>query len=798
MKIKNKNTFYTMIVIIMLLAVGLMWGWAPSVYALAETPTETVTEVVIDPNYTYYIKVDNNQKFVWLGEDGETSSDTSIEYGKSFDTMTDLKEEYEDDSDRPQKEGHIFAHFVFADGDMQGQEVQLYSDFNSYGINTPVKIYAAYTKEYGFWIYWTETWTNTSGSFEKAYDEDITDELSNILANSNYILTGWKISDDPNNQVFAGTDLAIGKDFDAEKMPDLSVNQERNGGLLVIETTIMHSNVALQTAYGMVSPTSVKVPYGASFSLPVPSEVPGREFLGWCYSSGMRSAIPIPESLVTDGSGHGLSTWNYIDDVVLAAAWHTIGYKITYDLNGGSYPEGVTNANWYMVDDEVILNNPERAHYNFVGWKDVDTGIISSQTVIPQGTVGDKHYEAVWEVEPVEYTLTFTANNLSIGHMVIDGVYETINAKYDEIIVLPQVASGGFILKSGSTYYEQGSQFTVKGNQTFELVPKNREQLHNNATGYYEIWTYENLNNMVRTYPGSKYKMMTYITLPEDVNWVPITKFTGTFDGNGFTINDLIIQYGIAGANTTVTRANYGLFEENTGTIKNLNISQGGFGLYKYTASYSNVPVYCGFIAAKNSGTISYCRVSGSFFDFAYIAPYVQSVSGAICGYNTGRVEYCEVFETGVQLTTGFGGGIVGHNKGGVITHCEIALSNVSCYQEFENDTENGYSSGHYGAVGGIVGYAEGGTISYCDVASDVDIDYNGYSSDSRTLAPELGIIAGRSTSSTTYISNVANGTTGAINGLNVITWTTGALWWKETYTWDQAQYVGGTVGRYV
>ena len=94
--------------------------------------------------------------------------------------------------------------------------------------------------------------------------------------------------------------------------------------------------------------------------------------------------------------------------------------------------------------------------------------------------------------------------------------------------------------------------------------------------------------------------------------------------------------------------------------------------------------------------------------------------------------------------------------------------------------------------------YAEGGTVSYCDVASNVDVDYNGFSSSSRSLAPELGIIAGRSTSSTSYVSNVAEGTTGAINGLNVITWTTGALWWKETHTWDQAQYVGGTVGRYV
>ena len=97
---------------------------------------------------------------------------------------------------------------------------------------------------------------------------------------------------------------------------------------------------------------------------------------------------------------------------------------------------------------------------------------------------------------------------------------------------------------------------------------------------------------------------------------------------------------------------------------------------------------------------------------------------------------------------------------------------------------------GHYSAVGG--------TISGCSIASNVDIDYNGYSSNSRTLAPELGVIAGRSSTTTTFYSNTANGETGTGNGLQVITWTTGILWWKQTHTWDQAQYVGGNVGRYV
>lgn len=64
-------------------------------------------------------------------------------------------------------------------------------------------------------------------------------------------------------------------------------------------------------------------------------------------------------------------------------------------------------------------------------------------------------------------------------------------------------------------------------------------------------------------------------------------------------------------------------------------------------------------IAAINNGTISHCESLGSFFQFAYVSTSCESYSGAICGQNNGRVEYCEVFETGVELTTGFGGGVV-------------------------------------------------------------------------------------------------------------------------------------------
>ena len=464
-------------------------------------------------------------------------------------------------------------------------------------------------------------------------------------------------------------------------------------------------------------------------------------------------------------------------------------YSITYILNGGENSEN--NPVEYHLGDEIALEEAVREGYRFTGWFNEENEQVQT---LPTDNGGDIVLSAVWEYE---YTLSFTANNLSTDYMTIDGEYETIKAIQGEEVVLPDVNFGGFVLSSEGQFYEQASIFTVTDNRTFELVEKNREQLYNENLECYEIWTYNHLNQIVRDYPQCNYILMSNITQPENTNWTPISTFEGVFYGENYWINDLTIQYGLTEPMLEITETDFGLFKENFGSIYNLGISGASFSFYNYNATYSD-ELYCGFVAARNTGVIDGCEVLGTFFQFSCIYPQTKAVVGLICGYNSSTVRNCEVFEAAAQLTTGFGGGIVGLNEGGTIAYCEIGLSSVSCYQGFENDGEDGYPSEHYAAIGGIVGFAKGGTITHCNVASNVDIDYNGYPSNSRTLAPELGIIAGRSYESTKYEDNEANGETGAINGLYVIEWETG--WWifAKKYTWDQSKYVGGEVGHYV
>lgn len=541
--------------------------------------------------------------------------------------------------------------------------------------------------------------------------------------------------------------------------------------------------IQFDTGTNTIVVNSIEIEYGSKVVLPHDIVRNGYTFTGWYDSNGVCYA---------GSDGVMTREWDKEEATyTLHAEWILTQYSITYNLDGGT--NSSDNPSQYTVEDSTInLSNATKTGYRFMGWRNANGIMIST---IPTGSYGNITLTAEWSYE---YTIKVTANNITCNYSTYNGTVSTVKAIRGEVITLLNTNFGGVILKSGSTYYEQGSTFTVSGDKSFELVEKNRSQLYDSSTGYYEIWTYSQLNTIVRNYRGSNYRLMANITQPENTTWNPMGTFSGVFEGNDHWINDLTIKYGLDGSSQTVSSKRFGLFEYNNGTIRNLGISHGSFAFYSYTATYTSGNLYCGLIAAINNGTISHCESLGSFFQFAFVSTSCESYSGAICGQNNGRVEYCEVFETGVELTTGFGGGIVGYNNGGTITHCKIGLSSVYCYQNFRGDTENGYSTGHYAAVGGIVGYTNGGTISYCSVASNVDISYGGVSTQSRTLAPELGIIAGRSGNSASIYGNTANGTISQGNGLNVVTWTEG--WWifGKTYTWNQAQYLGGIVGRYV
>lgn len=92
--------------------------------------------------------------------------------------------------------------------------------------------------------------------------------------------------------------------------------------------------------------------------------------------------------------GNGVYTFIFPDnnyDHSIHVEWETIDYPITYDLDGGT--NSSDNPGKYTVNDHIILKEPTKEGYRFLGWKEGNE--------IVAGSTGAKHFTAMWEkIEP--------------------------------------------------------------------------------------------------------------------------------------------------------------------------------------------------------------------------------------------------------------------------------------------------------------------------------------------------------------------------------------------------------------
>ena len=93
-------------------------------------------------------------------------------------------------------------------------------------------------------------------------------------------------------------------------------------------------------------------------------------------------------------------------DIAVNWAAIPIDYAITYNLNGGTNPEGA--ATTYNVETAVTLPTPSRDHYDFVGWFNNSSWTGNIVTSIAKGSTGDKEFFAKWSAK--EYTITYNLN----------------------------------------------------------------------------------------------------------------------------------------------------------------------------------------------------------------------------------------------------------------------------------------------------------------------------------------------------------------------------------------------------
>lgn len=119
--------------------------------------------------------------------------------------------------------------------------------------------------------------------------------------------------------------------------------------------------------------------------------------------------------------------------------------------------------------------------------------------------------------------------------------------------------------------------------------------------------------------------------------------FSGIFDFNGHTINNLALNTNLIGKAATFTMGTEGLFGYNTGTIKNLNLASTVLNVTS-SVSYSYVGAVCGY----NAGTIESVSLSNFNGTFTFASLNNGTIWGswaleghyaALVGYNTGTVK---------------------------------------------------------------------------------------------------------------------------------------------------------------
>ncbi len=184
--------------------------------------------------------------------------------------------------------------------------------------------------------------------------------------------------------------------------------------------------------------------------------------------------------------------------------------------------------------------------------------------------------------------------------------------------------------------------------------------------------------------------------------------FRGIFEGQGYTIS-----------NYTVSPNQYmGLFGYNTGTIRNLNVSDFSYNITNANTSES---VYVGGIVGYNDGNIEKC---GVFNGDIYVSLPNERKGGLIAGESTGKINNCFV-SGNIKIEQPYdiyrwaiAAGVVGSNHG-EIDSCFVDATVYAYGYGRQYSTYGGYSNmGESALISGT--NEKTGTIKNCVVMGSV------------------------------------------------------------------------------
>ena len=264
-------------------------------------------------------------------------------------------------------------------------------------------------------------------------------------------------------------------------------------------------------------------------------------------------------------------------------------------------------------------------------------------------------------------------------------------------------------------------------------------------SGYTPIYDADDLQNMQEDLTAN-YILMNDIDL-SGINWksmrysktgVYTLGFTGTLEGNGFTIRNL-----------TVNGEKYddgALFYQNEGTIQNLRVTgqinlTSKSGIVRYAASLAlynegtiynctsaagitaggDMPVRVGGLVSENQGTIDYCRYTGTI--------HASAGNGQVCvggityiNDDDAVISHCE--NVGIILAESGNSTEVKDTISSLVNESSIELGGIAGIADWHSTIDQcratctiritGESYYEYWRIGGLVGIARAATVSNC------------------------------------------------------------------------------------
>lgn len=233
----------------------------------------------------------------------------------------------------------------------------------------------------------------------------------------------------------------------------------------------------------------------------------------------------------------------------------------------------------------------------------VGTSLKENPIVLTINGVEEEYRYGYYYVTPEELaSLTQALNLKSEAYIVNYDTYDVINYK-------------GIVYAKGR-YHSYDDLLLIKNGKT----PAKKQIIR----------TVEDLNN-IRNNPSGHYKLSSNLDLSSyelGEGWRPISQFSGTLDGRGYTISNLTIS--------RPSSRYVGLFENLTDTARVTNIK------------FENVSIrggeYVGTLAGSNAGNINNVTIS----------------SGSVIGQ------------------TNYTGGLVGSHNNGIISSCVVLLDQIN------------------------------------------------------------------------------------------------------------------------